>query len=172
MNDPKHVTVWTDGACVGNPGPGGYAAVLLYGEHRKELAGGFRRTTNNRMELMAAIAALKALKKPCRVTVHSDARYLVDGVMTGAMRRWRAAGWRRGSDTVPNADLWQELLDLCEQHEVTLVWVPGHAGAAENERCDRLSVEAAQAEGLPPDAGYEQPWAPPEPPTLFDLAEG
>jgi ribonuclease HI len=170
MSDRKQVTVWTDGACIGNPGPGGYAAVLLHGEHRRELTGGVRRTTNNRMELMAAIAALRALKYPCSVTIHSDARYLVDGVMNGAMRRWRAAGWWRGSEAVPNADLWQELHDLCEQHEVTLVWVPGHDGIEENERCDQLSVSAAQAADLPPDEGYEQPWTPPAPPTLFDLA--
>ncbi len=170
-SDRKQVIVWTDGACIGNPGPGGYAAVLLHGEHRREVTGGARLTTNNRMELRAAIAALRALKYPCRVTLHSDARYLVDGVMNGAMRRWRAAGWRRGGTPVPNADLWQELLELCERHEVTLIWVPGHAGQAENERCDLLSVRAAQAGDLPPDEGYEQPWVPPEPPTLFDLVE-
>jgi ribonuclease HI len=124
------------------------------------------------MELMAAIAALRALKVPCRATIHSDARYVVDGVMTGSMRRWRAAGWRRGNEVVPNADLWQELLDLCEQHEVELLWVQGHAGATENERCDHLSVRAAQASDLPVDAGYEQPWEPPGPATLFDCVEG
>ena len=169
MSDRKQVTIWTDGACIGNPGPGGYAAVLLHGEHRRELTGGRRLTTNNRMELMAAIAALRALKFPCRVTIHSDARYVVDGVMNGAMRRWRDAGWRRGREPVPNADLWQELVELCERHEVDLVWVPGHAGRAENERCDRLSLCAAGAADLPADEGYERPWVPPEPPTLFDL---
>ena len=96
MSERKHVTIWTDGACVGNPGPGGYAAVLAHGEARREVSGGFRRTTNNRMELMAVIAALRELKYPCSVTVYSDARYVVDGVMNGAMRRWRAGGWRRG----------------------------------------------------------------------------
>jgi ribonuclease HI len=144
--------------------------VLLHGPHRREGTGGARLTTNNRMELMAAIAALRALKYPCYVTIHCDARYVVDGVMTGTMRRWRAAGWRRGGEPVPNADLWQQLHQLCEQHEVTVVWVPGHCGQPENERCDQLSVCAAQAPDLPPDEGYEQPWTPPEPPTLFDVA--
>jgi ribonuclease HI len=171
MSDRKQVTIWTDGACLGNPGPGGFAAVLLHGAHRKELTGGRRLTTNNRMELLAAIVALRALKVPCQVTIHSDARYVVDGVMNGWMRRWRAAGWRRGGAANPNADLWQELFELCEQHEVTLLWVPGHTGEAENERCDLQSVRAAAADDLPPDEGYEQPWQPPGQPTLFSFQE-
>jgi ribonuclease HI len=157
MATRKHVTIWADGACLGNPGPGGYAAVLVHGEARREVTGGCRRTTNNRMELMAVIAALRALKCPCAVTVYSDARYVVDGVMTGAMRRWRQAA---------NADLWHELGELCARHEVTVRWVAGHAGEAGNERCDELARRAALAEGLPPDEGYEQP--PAAGPTLFD----
>lgn len=173
MSDPTQVIVYTDGACAGNPGPGGYAAVLLCGEARREVVGGYRLTTNNRMELMAAIAALKALKRRCRVTLYSDARYVVDGVTSGSMRRWRALGWRRGGGAVPNADLWDELLALCEQHEVTFSWVRGHAGVDGNERCDALAEAAARGEGLAVDEGYESPVAPADPQlNLFDLVEG
>jgi ribonuclease HI len=171
MTQRKQVQIWTDGACVGNPGPGGYAAVLIYGEHRREITGGYRLTTNNRMELMAVIASLRALKCPCAVTVFSDARYVVDGVMTGAMRRWREAGWRRGRhEGVPNADLWKELLELCEQHSVTLTWVQGHAGESGNEHCDQLANQAALAANLPADEGYEHRdlIAEDGQPTLFD----
>jgi ribonuclease HI len=158
MPQRKHVTIWADGACVGNPGPGGYAAVLAHGDARREVRGGFRRTTNNRMELMAVIAALRELKYPCAVTVYSDARYVVDGVMTGAMRRWRR-------QPVPNADLWEQLAELCERHEVSMTWEQGHAGEEGNERCDRLALEAARAADLPADEGYENP---PAERTLFD----
>src|SRR5262245_14582999 len=172
MSERKQVTIYTDGACIGNPGPGGFAAVLLCGEARREVAAGYRLTTNNRMELMAAIAALKALNRPCDVTLYSDARYLVDGVMNGAMRRWRGQGWRRGGEVVPNADLWEELL-LCERHEVTFRWVQGHTGVGENDLCDALAQTAAQGDELMADEGYENPVAPADPrPTLFDLAEG
>jgi ribonuclease HI len=173
MSDLHHVVVYTDGACAGNPGPGGFAAVLLCGDARREVVGGYRLTTNNRMELMAAIAALRALKRRCRVTVYSDARYVVDGVTSGSMRRWRALGWRRGAEAVPNADLWAELLSLCERHEVTFAWVRGHAGVGGNERCDALAETAARGGDLPVDDGYESPFAPADPqPTLFDLVEG
>jgi ribonuclease HI len=155
MSDLTKVTMWTDGACVGNPGPGGYAAVLRCGEHRREVSGGVRRTTNNRMELLAVIAGLRALKYRCAVTVHSDARYVVDGVMTGSARRWQAQGWVQGGRLVPNADLWQQLLEECARHEVLLCWVKGHAGEVDNERCDRLSERAARAADLPADVGYE-----------------
>jgi ribonuclease HI len=171
MTPRKHVTIWTDGACAGNPGPGGFAAVLVHGEHRKHLAGGFRLTTNNRMELMAVIASLRALKFPCAVTVYSDARYVVDGVMTGAMRRWGVAGWRRGGGPVPNADLWAELAELCERHDVTLTWVAGHAGEDGNECCDRLAAEAALAADLPADEGYERRGELGPAPTLFDALD-
>ena len=173
MSASDEVVIYTDGACAGNPGPGGFAAVLRFGRARRELSGGYRLTTNTRMELMAAVAALRALKRPCRVTLHSDARYVVDGVMNGAMRRWRSAGWRRGGGVVPNADLWEQLLELCERHEVTFVWVRGHAGEDENERCDALAERAARGADLPADEGYESPAAPAErQPTLFDLIEG
>ncbi|MBE9167322.1 ribonuclease HI [Pleurocapsales cyanobacterium LEGE 06147] len=151
----KQVTIYTDGACTGNPGAGGYGAVLLYNEHRKEISGGYRLTTNNRMEMMAAIAALKALKNKCAVTLHSDSKYLVDAIQLGWAKRWRDKGWKRNSqEKAKNPDLWQQLLDLCELHEVTFVWVKGHAGIPENERCDRLAVLAAQHPDLPPDPGY------------------
>lgn len=172
MSGRTQVTIYTDGACIGNPGPGGFAAVLICGEHRREVSGGFRHTTNNRMELMAAIAALQALKRPCAVTLYSDARYVVDGVMTGTMRRWRGLGWRRGGDAVPNADLWEQLLALCEQHEVTFRWVQGHAGVDYNERCDALATAAACRADLLCDHGYEHPVVPADPQkSLFDLVE-
>ena len=156
----KRVTIFTDGACSGNPGPGGYAAILQYGEHRRELSGGFRRTTNNRMELTAAIMALEALKKPCDVTLVSDSAYVVNGVTKNWAKGWRAKGWRRSGKIVPNWDLWRRLLDLCEQHRVELRWVEGHAGHDENEHCDRLAVGAAAQADLPIDLGYEQPMEP------------
>ena len=139
--EPKHVYLYTDGACSGNPGPGGYGVVLKYGDAVKELSGGDPSTTNNRMELMAAIAGLEALKEPCRVTLTSDSRYLVDGIQKGWAKSWRARGWKKG-DGKPalNPDLWERLLNLMDRHQVELVWVKGHAGHPENERCDQLAV--------------------------------
>ncbi|MBX9622424.1 MAG: ribonuclease HI [Gemmataceae bacterium] len=156
MTDRTHVTVHTDGACNGNPGPGGYAAVLVCGGRRREVTGGRHLTTSNRMEMLAAIAALEALTRPCRVTVNSDSRYLVDAVMKGSAVRWRAAGWKRNrKESAVNTDLWARLLDLCAVHEVEFVWVRGHAGDPENERCDRLAEAAAREPGWPTDEGYE-----------------
>ena len=150
------VIIYTDGACIKNPGPGGYGIVLLYGEHRKELSGGFRLTTNNRMEILAAIVGLKALKTRCNVTIYSDSRYLVDAIMLGWAERWRANNWRRTkTEMAINPDLWRQLLELCSQHQVKFVWVQGHAGNPENERCDRLATQAAQQANLPPDEQYE-----------------
>lgn len=157
----KRVTIYTDGACTGNPGPGGYCAILEYGSHRRELSGGFRRTTNNRMELMAAIKALEALKERCQVTLVSDSEYVVNGITKGWARSWRAKGWRRQGKTVPNWELWRRLLELSELHTVKFEWVRGHAGHIENERCDALAVAAAGGSDLLVDAGYEQPPAPP-----------
>lgn len=156
MSEPKRVTIYTDGACLGNPGPGGYGVVLLYNGQRKELSGGFRLTTNNRMELLAVIVGLRTLKERCSARVYSDSRYVVDTIEKGWAARWRANGWKRNKkDKAINADLWGQLLDLCEEHEVRMVWVRGHSGVEENERCDRLSVAAAQQPNLPPDEGYE-----------------
>lgn len=141
MDCKKSVELFTDGACSGNPGPGGWGAILRYKGAEKELSGGEESTTNNRMELTAAIEGLAALKEPCRVTLYSDSKYLVDAVTKGWAVGWRSRGWRR-ADKQPalNVDLWQRLLDLLELHEVTFVWVKGHAGHPENERCDRLAV--------------------------------
>jgi ribonuclease HI len=152
----KHVTVYTDGSCIGNPGPGGYGVVLLYGDHREELAGGFRETTNNRMELLAAIVGLEALKETCRVTLYSDSQYVVNGMERGWAERWRANGWKRNKrEKAINPDLWDRLLILGENHEIEFKWVRGHAGVPENERCDELAFEAAQDTDLPIDAGYQ-----------------
>ncbi len=153
----KEVIIYTDGACIGNPGPGGYGVVLLYGRHRKELSGGFRLTTNNRMEIMAAIIGLRSLKVRCSVTVYSDSQYLVDAIEKGWAVKWQANNWQRNKkEKAVNADLWAQLLDLCNQHEVNFKWVRGHSGDTENERCDYLAVQAAKQDSLPPDTGYEQ----------------
>jgi ribonuclease HI len=152
----KKVTIYTDGGALGNPGPGGYGAVMVYGGHRKELSGGFRLTTNNRMELMAAIAALGALRGRCNVRVYTDSQYLANAITEGWAKRWRANGWKRNkTDKALNPDLWKQLLDLCDRHAVTFAWVRGHAGIEENERCDQLSREAAGKGALPPDTAYE-----------------
>ena len=151
----KRVTLYTDGGCIRNPGPGGYGAVLLYDSHRRELSGGFRRTTNNRMEIFAAIAGLEALKEPCGVTLVSDSQYLVYAIQKGWARRWQANGWRRSSkEKAINPDLWERLLKLCAVHDVRFQWVRGHAGHGENERCDELAKAAAKGPDLPMDAGY------------------
>ena len=156
MSTLKHIEAYTDGACIGNPGPGGYGVVLLYGQHRRELSGGYRKTTNNRMEILAAVTALQALKEPCRVSLYSDSEYLVKMMQGGWPRKWEANGWRRSKkDRAANADLWGALLRLCDQHEVEFVWVRGHAGNVENERCDRLAMQAALRSDLPVDEGYE-----------------
>ena len=137
----KQVEVFTDGACSGNPGPGGWGAVLRYNGVEKELCGGEKETTNNRMELTAVIAALSALKEPCRVLLTTDSQYVVNGIEKGGARSRRAHGWRKQDKTPAlNADLWEPLLSLCETHEVTFRWVKGHAGHPENERCDKLAV--------------------------------
>ena len=147
--------IHTDGACLGNPGPGGYGVVLRYGESRRELSGGYRLTTNNRMELMAVIKALAALNRPCQVVLHSDSRYVVDAMEKGWAKKWQANGWRRNKrELAVNPDLWKALLELCGQHQVEFRWVRGHSGDAENERCDRLAVAAARQADLPEDAGY------------------
>lgn len=137
----KKVEIYTDGACSGNPGPGGWGAILVYAGHEKELSGGERETTNNRMELTAVIEALSALREPCEVTLTSDSKYVIDALVLGWAEGWRARGWRK-ADKSPalNADLWARLLDLVSIHRMTYVWVKGHAGHPYNERCDRLAV--------------------------------
>lgn len=133
------VEIFCDGACSGNPGPGGYGAILRYGGHQKEISGGARETTNNRMELSAAIQALRLLTRPCVVTVTTDSQYLVKGI-TEWIRGWQRNGWRNSKkEAVVNRDLWEELLVVTQKHRVQWKWVRGHAGHAENERCDQLA---------------------------------
>jgi ribonuclease HI len=141
----KHVEIFTDGACKGNPGPGGWGAILRMGEHEKELSGGDPATTNNRMELMGAIQALQALKQPCRVTLHTDSKYVIDGI-TKWIFGWQRNGWKNAAKKpVANADLWQELIAAARAHQLEWVWVKGHDGHPENERADRLASDAAEA---------------------------
>lgn len=157
MERLKSVTIYTDGACLGNPGPGGYGVVLLYKGRRKELSGGYRKTTNNRMEIMAAIVGLKALKEKCEATLYSDSEYLVKAMTKGWVKRWRKNNWRRNrKDKALNPDLWEQLLQLYEYHQVEFKWVKGHAKSAENNRCDELALEAAQQSNLPVDEGYNE----------------
>lgn len=137
----KQVEIFTDGACSGNPGPGGWGAVLRFGVHEKELSGGEATTTNNRMELSAVIAALSALKEPCQVRLTTDSKYVCDSVTKRWVYGWKARGWKKSDGKLAlNVDLWEQLLPLLERHQVTFVWVKGHAGHPENERCDRLAV--------------------------------
>lgn len=137
----KYIELFTDGACSGNPGPGGWGVVLRYNGHEKELSGGEKDTTNNRMELTAAIMGLTALKEPCKVRLVTDSKYVADGITRGWAESWRKNNWRK-ADKKPalNPDLWEKLLNLIKEHDVTIDWVKGHAGHPENERCDRLAV--------------------------------
>ncbi len=151
----SHVIIYTDGAAEPNPGPGGYGVVMMAGKHRKELSGGFHRTTNNRMELMGVIAGLEALTKPCRVTLYSDSKYVVDSVERGSVQKWSKNNWyRTKTDKAKNADLWARFLAVYAKHQVRFKWVKGHAGVPENERCDVLAVAAAQSYDTVPDEGY------------------
>ena len=142
----KTVYIYTDGACSGNPGAGGWGAILKYRGAEKELSGAEKMTTNNRMELTAVISALSALKEPCKAIVTTDSKYVVDGITKGWAKSWRKNGWVK-SDKKPalNPDLWGKLLELCDQHDVEFVWVKGHAGHPENERCDQLAVNGYKA---------------------------
>ena len=153
----KQVAIYTDGGCDPNPGSGGYGVVLIYNNRKKELSGGFCLTTNNRMELFAAIAGLEALKYPCKVTLHSDSRYLVNAMAQGWARKWQKNGWRRTRKAKAlNIDLWERLLALCDKHEVEFKWVKGHADHKINERCDTLATAALKKPNLPADQGYQQ----------------
>ena len=138
----KYVEIFTDGACSGNPGPGGYGVILRYGNTEKEISGGEKQTTNNRMELTAAITGLSALKEPCKVRLVTDSKYVADGITKGWAKSWQKNGWKK-ADKKPalNPDLWEKLLELIDTHDVTIDWVKGHAGHPENERCDKLAVE-------------------------------
>jgi ribonuclease HI len=156
----KKVIIYTDGACAGNPGPGGYGVVLIHGDHRKEISAGFRLSTNNRMEILACIVGLRALKEPCDVTIYSDSKYVVNAMTKSWALQWRRRGWKRKDQQgeyhdARNADLWQQMLDLCNQHRVKFEWVRGHSGNQGNERCDELAREAAVSDRLGVDTVYE-----------------
>ncbi len=137
----KHIDIFTDGACSGNPGPGGWGAILRFNGIEKELSGSEKETTNNRMELTAVIRALEALKEPCDVTIHTDSKYVCDAIVKRWVYSWQSNGWRK-ADKKPalNVDLWQQLLTLLEKHKVEFIWLKGHAGHPENERCDTMAV--------------------------------
>ncbi len=148
MADKTKVDIYTDGACSGNPGPGGWGAILKCAGVEKELCGGEPDTTNNRMELMAVISAFEALKRPCKVTLHSDSKYIIDAIEQGWAVKWRENGWMRNKrEKALNPDLWERLLDLLEVHEVDFEWIKGHNGHPENERCDKMAVEQSQKYG-------------------------
>jgi ribonuclease HI len=146
LTDVREVTVYTDGACSGNPGPGGWGAILMYGEHKKELSGYEPQTTNNRMEIMAAIAALQALKTPCRVKLYSDSAYVINAFRQGWLNNWQRNGWRNAKkDPVENQDLWRELLQAQALHQMEWLKVKGHADNPYNNRCDELARQAITA---------------------------
>ncbi len=151
----KFVEIFTDGACSGNPGSGGFGAILKYGEVTKEISEGYKLTTNNRMELLAAITALEMLKEPCKVDLYSDSKYLVDSVNQGWLKKWQANNWKKsGSEMAKNIDLLTRLVCQIERHDIRFIWVKGHHGHIENERCDTLATTAAKADILNEDSGY------------------
>lgn len=156
------VIIYTDGACSGNPGPGGYGVLLQSGKHVKELSQGYRKTTNNRMELLALIKGLELLNRPCEVTLYSDSRYVVDAIQKNWAKSWKARGWVK-ADKQPavNADLWDRALKVLEKHKVTLRWVKGHASNEGNNRCDQIAVAASKSGALLVDEGYERAKTPP-----------
>jgi ribonuclease HI len=151
----KHVVIYTDGACLGNPGPGGYGVVLLHGKDREEFSRGFRLTTNNRMEMLACIVGLQTLTEPYAVTLYSDSQYVINSMTKGWAKRWKKNKWKRNGENVPNADLWEKMLDLCDKHKVKFNWVRGHSGNKENERCDQLARQAALGFDMSIDSVYE-----------------
>ncbi len=151
----KTVEIYTDGACSGNPGAGGYGALLLYGSAKKELSAGYRMTTNNRMEMLAVIKALEALKEPCHVVLYSDSKYVVDAITKGWVTKWKQNGWQRNKkEKASNVDLWEDMLKQLERHDVTFQWVKGHADNPGNERCDTLAREAILSNNLQEDENY------------------
>ncbi len=153
----KKVEIFTDGACSGNPGPGGFGTILRYMGREKEISCGYRETTNNRMELRAVLAGLSALKESCEVTIYSDSKYIVDAVQKGWLRNWYFNGWKRGKNQpLSNKDLWKEMHSLLQKHKVSFVWVKGHSGHPENERCDKLAVDASKSKNLIEDEGREE----------------
>ncbi len=163
------ISLYTDGACSGNPGQGGYGVLIVENGKKRSIARGFRHTTNNRMELMAVIAGIKAVRQDAQVWVVSDSRYVVDAINKGWAQKWRRNGWKRNRrDKAENADLWAELLELLSERRVQFSWVRGHAGSPENERADRLAVRASQGVNLAVDRAFESGQTSPSAPTLFD----
>ncbi len=155
MSKVKQTNIYIDGSCINNPGPGGYGIIVEYDGQKKEISGGFSKTTNNRMEVMAAIVALESLKEKCNVTLYSDSKYLVDAIIKGWAKNWKAKGWMRNKkDRALNPDLWDRLLSLCDKQEVIFKWVRGHDGHTENERCDQLAQQMARQRNLPIDKGF------------------
>ncbi|MBO9490804.1 ribonuclease HI [Endozoicomonas sp. G2_1] len=151
----KHIEIYTDGSCLGNPGPGGYGAVLKYKEHSKELSKGYQLTTNNRMEMLATIVALESLKEPCQVTLTTDSQYVRQGI-TQWIAKWKKNQWKTASkQPVKNVDLWQQLDHQSQRHNISWHWVKGHSGHPENERCDQLARTAAEGKNLAVDEGYQ-----------------
>lgn len=155
MTSQKTVTIHTDGSCLGNPGPGGWCAILDWDGNEKTLVGGHSLTTNNRMELLAVIRALEALTRPCTVQVYTDSLYVRNAIEKGWLKGWKKKGWKTaGNKPVKNQDLWTQLSALLDKHSVSFHWVRGHSGHPENERCDALANSQAGAGGLEPDPGY------------------
>lgn len=151
----KEIDIYTDGACSGNPGPGGYGTLLIYKTLEREMSEGFAKTTNNRMEILAAVKGLESLKESCAVRLYSDSRYLVDAVEKGWVKKWQANNWMRNKkEAALNSDLWKRLLVQLERHDVKFIWIKGHASNPGNERCDRLAVAASQGAALKTDEGY------------------
>jgi ribonuclease HI len=152
----KYLIVYTDGACSGNPGPGGYGIIIQGSDFEQEISGGFRKTTNNRMEIMAAIVGLESLKEKSSVILYSDSKYLVDAISEGWAKRWKTNGWKRNKvDKALNSDLWDRLLNICSFHDVKFSWVKGHDKDSENNRCDQLATDAIKKENLKIDTVYE-----------------
>lgn len=157
MSKQPKITIYTDGSSRGNPGPGGFGTLLISGSRRKEISVGYARTTNNRMELLAAIAGLEVLKLSSDVTVHSDSKYVIDALNKGWLKGWKKRGWiKSDKKPVKNIDLWKRLDTASTEHDVTWKWVKGHAGNPNNERCDELATTAADGQDLKPDRGFEQ----------------
>lgn len=155
----NNVTIYTDGSCLGNPGPGGWCAVLTSANHgaEKELSGGFALTTNNRMELLAVIRSLEALKEPCKVEIYTDSQYVGNAIEKGWLQGWQRKGWKTAAKKpVKNIDLWKSLIPLLKTHQVRFHWLKGHSGHPENERCDQVARAAAQGRNLPADEGYTE----------------
>lgn len=151
------ITIYTDGACLGNPGPGGYGTIITSKFSSTELSGGYKLTTNNRMEMMAVIKGLESLQEKSMVTICSDSKYVIDAIDKGWARRWKINGWMRNKkDKAINPDLWEQLLALCSKHTISFVWIKGHSGHIQNERCDQLAVNAAKQSDLSEDLGYDR----------------